>query len=135
IGSDTNLYSFAKFDGANWTTFGSVVSGCVGSFCTPLAGSIFIDGTDIYVGGSFTTFAGVAANSIVRWDGVQWNPLSTGLTGTNVFVQGITKYGGQIGVGGGFTSAGGVLAVNLAAWDGVSWSALGNPNNTLLETF
>ena len=135
IGSDTNLYSFAKFDGANWTTFGSIVSGCVGSFCTPLAGSILIDGTDIYVGGSFTTFAGVAANSIVRWNGAQWNPLSTGLTGTNVSAQSITKYGGRIVVGGSFTSAGGVLASNIACWDGVNWSPLGNPNNTLLKTF
>ena len=134
LGNDTNTYGFAKFDGSSWNTFGSTLSGCVGLFCTPAAGAILIDGPDIYVGGSFTNFAGLPANSIVRWDGAQWNPLSTGLTGTNVFVTGLAKYGGQLIAGGGFTSAGGQVASNLAGWDGANWSALGNPNNTLRPT-
>jgi hypothetical protein len=96
---------------------------------------ILLDGSDIYVGGSFTTFAGFPANSIVRWDGVQWNPLSSGVSGTNVGVQSIVKYGGQIVAGGGFTSPVVVAATNLARWDGANWFPLGNPNNTLQHLF
>src|SRR4051812_18781215 len=135
VGGDTNLYTFAKFDGANWNTFGSTVSGCVGTFCTPVAKPIFFDGSDIYVGGSFTNFAGLSANSIARWDGAHWNALSSGLGGTNVFVGGISKFAGQLVVAGGFTTAGGVQATNVARWDGTSWLPMGNANNTLQQVF
>ena len=131
IGDDTNTYVFAKFDGANWSTYGSTVSGCVGSFCVAAAGCVLIDGPEFYVGGSFNTFAGVTANSIVKWNGNSWVPLTTGVSGTNVSVQGLAKLGNDLIVAGGFTSAGGVSAFNIARWNGSAWSAFGNPNNTV----
>jgi hypothetical protein len=95
------------------------------------ATGVLIDGSEFYVGGSFNTFAGVTANSIVKWTGSSWVPLTTGLSGTNVYVQSLAKFGSDLIVAGGFTSAGGVSATNVARWNGSAWSALGNPNNTV----
>jgi hypothetical protein len=37
-------------------------------------------GTDIYVGGRFTTVGGITANHIAKWNGTTWSSLGTGAT-------------------------------------------------------
>jgi hypothetical protein len=132
IGDDTNTYSLGKFDGANWTTYDSIVSGCVGTFCAATISSILVDGTDIYVGGAFTSINGVPANSVAKWNGSTWSALSTGLSGgTTVFVDDLAKVGSDLIVGGSFTTAGGVAANNIARWNGSAWSSLGSASSTV----
>src|SRR3954451_17959999 len=85
--------------------------------------AIAISGSDVYVGGRFTTAGGVAANSIARWDGSNWSALGSGV---DVQVEALAVSGSDVYAGGLFFSAGGVAANNIAKWDGSSWSPLGS---------
>ncbi|MEK6676603.1 MAG: hypothetical protein AABZ47_13240 [Planctomycetota bacterium] len=84
---------------------------------------------DLIVAGDFETADGVEVNSIARWDGVQWQPLGTGLDREslrkphgNAYAAAI--YDGKLIVGGNFESAGGVAVRNIARWDGKRWEPL-----------
>ena len=84
--------------------------------------AIVIEGTDVYVGGSFTSAAGVSVSNVARWDGHHWNSLGSG---TNGYVNALVLDGlGNLYAGGGFTKAGGLESERVAAWDGAAWSAL-----------
>ena len=81
-------------------------------------------GTDIYMSGSFTSWGGVSATNVARWDGTTFNALGTGLGGGRAAAM---SYGaGKIFMGGTFTTAGGVTANRVAAWNPTTsqWSAL-----------
>jgi len=43
--------------------------------------AVAISGSDVYVGGVFTTAGGIPANYIAKWDGASWSALGTGLNG------------------------------------------------------
>jgi len=79
------------------------------------------DGNNIYIGGNFTTVAGLSANYIAKWDGTTWSALGTGLDG---LVRTIAIDGTNVYVGGDFTTAGGSAANYIAMWDGSTWSNL-----------
>jgi hypothetical protein len=90
-------------------------------------GALAAKGSEVYVGGAFTTAGGVPANNIARWDGRRWSALGSGVSGgTPARVWTIAFHGSDIYVGGIFSSAGGIAANNIAKWDGTQWSALGN---------
>ncbi len=77
---------------------------------------------DVYIGGSFTTAGGSAANYIVKWNRNGWTPLGSG---TNSTVSAIAVSStGDVYAGGNFTVVGGVAANRIAKWNGTSWSAL-----------
>ena len=97
--------------------------------------AIAVDGSDVYVGGSFT-FAGDAPHAyIAEWDGHAWQNLSGGVSGApsgdNPEVDALALSGTTLYVGGIFTTAhNGSAAVtvhDVAAWNTQtsSWSALG----------
>jgi hypothetical protein len=77
------------------------------------------DGTNLYVGGSFTHAGPFPASHIARFDGKNWFPLGSGLNGD---VSAIAIRGSNVFVGGAFSLAG---SVHLARWDGMQWSAVG----------
>lgn len=82
------------------------------------------DGTNLYVGGYFTTDGdGNVANYIAQWDGSHWSTLGTGMDGD---VWALAWDGSHLYAGGHFTTAGGVSTGPVAMWDGTTWSALGN---------
>src|SRR5262249_50436094 len=78
---------------------------------------------DLIVGGYFSTFGGIPAGSIVRYDGSTWHSLGTGVSGA---ITSMIVVNDRLIVGGGFATAGGVSAVNVAQWNGSSWSAMGD---------
>jgi len=90
--------------------------------------ALAVIGTDLYAGGSFTTAGGVSANSVAKWDGVNWSPLGSGMN-TNTAVQALAVIGTNLYAGGQFTTAGGVSANYVAKWNGSTWSALGSGMN------
>ena len=95
-----------------------------GSATTPsLDGSVYAlhaDGTDLYVGGTFTHAGGVPATHLARWDGSQWS----GFTGLNGDVHAIAVANGKVYVGGVFTNAGGDPNADfLAVWNGSNWAS------------
>jgi len=90
---------------------------------TSLNGNVYAfhaDGTDLYVGGSFTNAGGVAsADYIAKWSGTAWS----GLAPLNGGVHAIAVTGGKLYAGGTFTDAGGNPDADfLAVWDGSSWA-------------
>jgi trimeric autotransporter adhesin len=95
--------------------------------------TIAVDGSNVYVGGSFTDAGGNAdADYIARWDGSTWNALGSGL---NDAVYSIVVDGTNIYAGGYFTDAdGNADADGIARWDGSNWNALGSGLNDTVFT-
>jgi trimeric autotransporter adhesin len=88
-----------------------------------------IKGGNLYVGGSFGSIGGVAANNIARWDGTAWNAMGAGVNGRVNDIEAAIS-GNSILVGGEFTQAGGLSVSRIARWDGAStWTAIGSGVN------
>src|SRR5215212_8156644 len=103
-----------------WYALGSGVSGG-DSYVTALA----VNGSNLYVGGDFTTAGGQAAHNIARWNTITnaWYPLGSG-TDDAVWALAVDAQNAIL-AGGMFIHAGGQLAEFVARWSGGSWSALG----------
>src|SRR5690606_40486997 len=83
---------------------------------------------DLIVGGPFRTAGGREVNSVARWDGEDWFPLS-GPDGVGVdtgapSVVALEVFDGALVAGGWFDTAGGVVVNHVARWDGTTWSPL-----------
>lgn len=115
--------SIAKWDGVSWSALGS---GITDGGSVQFVGAIGISGSDVYVGGFFSTAGGVAVNNMARWNGAGWSDVGGGLTGGTPSVFAIAVSGGDVYVGGTFNTAGAVSANNIAKWNGSSWTALGS---------
>jgi hypothetical protein len=117
----------AKWDGTTWSALGSGMGGLGGS---TVVQALAVSGTNLYVGGWFTTAGGVTVNGIAKWDGNAWSALGSGMAQdsgtTSGGVYALTVSGTNIYAGGQFTAAGGVTANYIAKWDGSTWSALGS---------
>ena len=121
-GSSANYV--AKWNPATgWSPLGSGV-GVIGpnSFVYALA----VSGSDLYVGGSFTTAGGNAATNIAKWSAGGWSALGSGIGGHFPFLEAVAVSGTDLYVAGYFTIAGGNAATNIAKWNGSAWSALGS---------
>jgi len=124
----------ARWDGISWQPLGSGTDDAVYalvSFDSDGAGPLQ---AQLVAGGVFTEAGGVPLSRIARWDGVSWQPLGSGISGT---VTSLTTFdpdgpGAQpplLVAGGAFTAAGGVSASNIARWDGNEWQPIGSGMN------
>lgn len=78
---------------------------------------------DLVVYGSFDSIGGIAANSIAKWNGINWSAFDT-----TKWYQGITatiEYQGDLYAGGNFSNFDGSLK-RLARWNGTKWLPVGN---------
>ena len=114
-----------RWDGSTFQAWGT----WLGTWDNQQYGSSIIamtagSGSTIYVGGTFTDFAGIPeCDYICLWNGSAWSGLGSGLNGT---VSAITVSGSDVYVGGSFADAGGLAAADrLAKWSGSAWSAVG----------
>lgn len=109
--------------GAAWHNLGTAA----GALTRPVF-AIAVSGSDVYIGGMFTSAGGVLnADRIVRWDGTRWHALGAGLN-DDVFA--IVVRGSNVYAGGFFTDAGGnPNADYVARWDGTQWHSLGSGVN------
>ena len=90
---------------------------------------VLIVGTDIYVAGCFTDWAGIAeADYVAKWNGSAWSALGSNGAGDgalNKVVYALASYKGSIVAAGEFTDAGGVGAADMvASFSSGTWSAL-----------
>jgi hypothetical protein len=74
-GVDTSSPGLLSWDGSTWLPFPRAMS--PGTSLQTLA--LFPDGKDLYVGGWFDTYGETPAHNIVRWNGVDWRPLGSGI--------------------------------------------------------
>ena len=82
-----------------------------------------VAGTNLYVGGWFTTPGSTNANYIATWNGVSWSALGDGPGGP---VYALAVSGNKLYAGGWlFSKGGGTYSNYVAMWDGASWSTLG----------
>lgn len=110
----------ARFDGTTWQILGAPAPALPQAMLT-------LPGGDVVVGGSFTSFGGVAANSLARWNGSTWAPLGLGVDGP---VRSLALApNGDVVVSGTFQNAGGQPANRIARWNGQVWSTLGGGLN------
>jgi hypothetical protein len=107
-------YFIAKWNGAAWSSMGMGMDSYVYA--------IAIQGSDVYVGGQFSTAGGVSAANITKWDGSNWSAMGAGTDGV---VRAIGVSGSDVYAGGFFTTAGSVSVTNIAKWSASGWSALG----------
>jgi hypothetical protein len=126
--------SIARWDGNAWSAAAPHGNGAGGNVYSLL---VHDDGGGpaLFAGGSFHEIGGIVANSIAKWNGASWSPLSVGLFG-NEF-DGVVQALANLDVGtvhtliaaGSFTRAGAISAVGIASWDGANWSQLGGSAN------
>ncbi len=110
-----------KWDGTSWVNIGISVDYAI--ICMQVYNS------ELYVAGWFTTFNGSSVNRIVKYDGLTWQPVGTGVLVNGGDVGGVEKmtvYNGELILLGGFIQAGSLLANKIARWDGSNFNLLGN---------
>ncbi len=116
------LISSFRIEFANsqtWTSVGSGMNNDIYCMQTDTANNL------LYAGGYFTTAGSATVSCIAAWNGVTWNTLGTGISGTNGHVRAMTIYNGELYAGGHFALAGGMTIFNLAKWNGTTWSVVG----------
>lgn len=106
-----NADGIAKWNGYSWSPVGSGGQTRDGWFGEVRA--IAVRSRNVYVGGKFTTFGGVKANNIAKWNGMSWAPLESG---TDEPVNALAFNGDTLMVGGEFSFAGGKPSAHFADW-------------------
>lgn len=82
--------------------------------------AIAISGSNIYVGGNFTSIRGISANRIALWNGTNWSALGT--TGLDTIYSIYVSSSSEI-YAGGFSS---LSSSDLVRWNGTTWADSGD---------
>jgi len=142
--SGTAVNNIVEWNGTGWAALTSGLTGSIydNNIATtpdqiavnpdPTVMALTNDGTNLYVGGDFTTAGGTAGfNNIAKWNGSAWSKLGTGMTGAggglgtangdNANVYALVMYNGNLIAGGDWEFAGGTSNNFIAQWTGSSW--------------
>ena len=103
------------FSDTDWFSLGAGVNGPVNALA--------VSGSNLYVGGQFTSAGGISASNVAKWDGNTWSALGSGVNGS---VGAVAVSGSDLYVAGAFTTAGGSNANYVAKWNGSAWLPLGS---------
>ncbi len=89
--------------------------------------ALYMQGNDLYAGGSFVVAGGYVANRVARWNITSPGWIGLGST-TNSSITSLARSGNTIYAGGYFIGAGGAPAAGVARWDMLTneWSPLGD---------
>ena len=124
----TTVNRVAYWNGTTWSGLGGGVGGGTG---TVEVKALAVSGSDLYVGGLFTTAGGsLTVNSVAKWDGSAWSALANGATvgisGALQTVYALSVGDGYLYAGGSFATSGGVTATNVSRWNLATpaWSSL-----------
>jgi hypothetical protein len=119
--------NIAKWNGTSWSALGPGIDR--GEFFSAIVHSVAVSGTDVYVGGNFLGAGPTDLKNIAKWDGTQWSPLNSGVSGRQTGIEAVYALavsGNDLYAAGNFTNAAGVMVNHIAKWDGMNWSALGS---------
>lgn len=119
VGSIGTAY---RFDGSNWSSFGSSFETGNGTFF-PYLFAIEATPLGVVTVGQFQRVGGLDAAGIAVHNGLDWQPLVNGLLGP---VTAVTRGTNRMLVGGPFKQVNGLPVNGIAAYDGSNWSALGS---------
>lgn len=120
--TNTNRIAKRGPDGT-WAALGTGMNNSVNALVVGPDGSL-------YAGGAFTTAGGVTVNGVAKWDGVNWNALTSGGSpgvaggGSPQVLALAVAADGTLYVGGNFTTAGSTTVNNIAKWNGLTWSTV-----------
>ncbi len=101
--------------------------------------SVATIGTDLYLGGVFTTAGGIPINGIAKWDGRSYQPVGAGVSLTfnyatiGVGVLDMAVTGTDLYVVGNFRMIGTDTVNGIAKWNGTSWSSLGTGADNIID--
>ncbi|MEQ1834415.1 MAG: T9SS type A sorting domain-containing protein [Candidatus Eisenbacteria bacterium] len=122
VGGDQGVF---RYTGATWVPLGGAAS--IDNVCLALAAH----NQQLVAAGQFvSTSNGQPLAHIAAWDGLQWSPLGSGLSGD---CNALVAFGGNLIAGGYFTHAGGLPVGGLARWDGTQWSAMGTRSRSVSD--
>jgi hypothetical protein len=112
------------WDGGSWSSLGA--GSANGLNGTVLA--ITVNGSDVYVGGTFSAAGTITARCIAKWDGANWSTLGSGATNTGTAEVRALAFGGdgKLYCCGRFTNISGINANGIARWNGTAWEAMGS---------
>ena len=128
-GTSANRIARWNITNSTWSALATGISGGT----VPAVFVIEASSSNVYVGGTFTTAGGNAANNIAVWNGSAWSSLGSGVSGGSTpVVFAIAVTGSTVYAGGDFTAAGSTSANRIAAWNGTTWSALGSGVNNVV---
>ena len=104
----------AQWNGSEWSALGGGAQGNVNALA--------VSGTNLFVGGGFTSVTNtgntsVSASRIAQWNGSEWSALGSGV---NLAVRALALSGTNLYVGGSFTIAGTNVSSYLAQFNGVT---------------
>lgn len=102
----------ARWDGTLWSAMGA------GSLST-VSGILELDG-ELFANGYWS-----GQQTLGRWNGTDFVPLGTGVSGAVQILYGLGSYQGDPVMGGSYTTVNGVAANNVARWNGSIWQPLG----------
>ncbi|MFO1096489.1 MAG: hypothetical protein U0992_24755, partial [Planctomycetaceae bacterium] len=132
--------NIASWQGSDWRQLGNglgtgATTGAVFALTTWDGDGGGPGNAQVVAGGTFTVASGKVVNHIARFDGSEWHPLGTGMTGGGGggTVYGLSTWdpdgGGplsdEIVAVGDFVTAGGVTVNEVAHWNGTQWQAFG----------
>ena len=124
VAGTKQVQNLSRYDIAtrSWVDIGAITAGTNQAFVSCL----MVDGSNLYVGGTFTHAGGIPANNIAIYNTVSksWSAVGGAEQGVQGNVNAIAKGPDGVYVGGSFSSAGGVAAQSIARWDGNAWHAL-----------
>jgi len=107
--------NIAKWNGTTWSALGTGANGEVKCFT--------VLGSDLYIGGDFTSVNGVPANRIAKYNGSVWSAVGAGFD-TTVF--GLNIYRNKVYATGNFLKSGTDSVLHIARWNGSSWERVWN---------
>jgi hypothetical protein len=117
----------ARWDGTNWNDVGGGTMGGTGSANRVLA--FAGRGSDVFVGGTFTSVGGISVANIARWDGFNWSNMGFGFDSS---VGALAVSPSAVYAGGSFTNVTDAFTFpvnHIAMWDGFNWYSLGSGVN------
>jgi hypothetical protein len=111
-GAGTNI---ARFDGTNWSNFGSGLNG--------LVTSLAVYNNDLIAAGAFTLSGSTQVLRVARWNGAAWSPLGSGFPTAQV--NALTVYNGNLYACSDSLLLSGVTNSYIVFWNGTTWQRAG----------